>query len=180
MAEIEKIDCPEDPDRCQGRYTHGQCPNKAEPGLIYCKVHAGGNLVAKKKADLRNFRLSKWKYRDQLVEKAGSSEIKSLTEEIGILRVILEERLLLIDGENNLLLHSGPVADLVMKIKETILASHKLEHSMGHLLDRTSVLTFATNIIQILSKYVKDDALLKIIAAEIGEAMNNTDETEDE
>ena len=91
MADITKAE-PDSPTRCQAVNTQGQCRNESVEGGTMCMCHGGNKqLEAAESKSLRNYRKSKWLARISV--HAENSGIKCLREEIGILRIIMEERL---------------------------------------------------------------------------------------
>ena len=156
MAEdIHKIDYPEDPDRCQGVYANGQCPNKAVKGGTFCKMHGGsGQLRAQEKIRKSNYQLTRWQA--QVDKMTDSSEIKSIRDEIGILRMVLEEKLNALTTPTDLLMSSRTIALLVDQIQKTVVSCHKLESSMGQLLDKQAIISFATELIAIIKEELDD------------------------
>ena len=142
---------PDDPRRCQGNDAHGQCRIRAVEGGTYCPIHGGSKQLEKiQKAAVRDYRLGQWQAR---VEEFGdSSQVKSLRAEIGILRLMMEERMRMINDATDLLLQSGPISDLVLKIEKVVTSCHKLEGSMGQLLDKQAVLQFANVVIGIIGE----------------------------
>ena len=156
---IEKVKDPADPQRCQAMAgSQGQCMNKAakaDDGSYsdFCLAHGGNQHIKKQNQDaIRNYQLNKFK--SQLNRHAGSSSLKSLRDEIAILRMIMEERLNLCRDESDLVLNSGAISDLVLKIDKLVTSCHKLEGSMGQLLDKSSMLQFASEIIDIVGNSV--------------------------
>jgi hypothetical protein len=153
---VSKVQEPDSPNRCQGVSQQGQCWNNVVPGTTFCPLHGGPNQAnVNAKKELRNYRLTKWQ--DRIGEKANSTGIKDLRDEIGILRIILEERLEHCKSEMDLILHSGPIADLILKIEKVVASCHKLEGSMGQLLDKQAILQFASEIITIVGDTLGDD-----------------------
>lgn len=157
MTLIPKAPYPEHPDRCQGiRQGQGQCTNLSEVHSIFCLCHGGNKaeeVITKKR--IGNYRLTKWQAR--LEEKAEQSEIKSLRDEIGILRVIMEEVLNKCQSDMDLILQSGKIADLAMKIEKLVASCHKLEGSMGKLMDKAAILQFASEVVEIIGEELKGD-----------------------
>ena len=163
---IQRITDDRDPERCQHINAVGQCSNKAVTGGSYCLVHGGNKQLQKNEAaGLRNYRLTK--YRTRLAEARNSSSIKDLRDEIAILRILLEEKFNAIDTTNQLILQSGSIADLVLKIEKLVMSCMKLEEKTGVMLDKEHVLTMAEGIINIISKNIEDQDLLNTIANEI-------------
>lgn len=158
---------PDDPKRCQAvRHNAGQCINRAVEGSQYCPVHGGNKAVELAAAqNLRSYRLVKYKARhDQFTTDPG---IKSLREEIGILRILVEERMNLCQTDTDLLLHSAPLSDLIMKVEKLVSSCNRLEGQLGVMLDKTQALQFATEVIDIIGRYVENEETLSQIADEI-------------
>ena len=174
--DIQRVDA-DSPDRCQAVTGQGQCLNKAVSGGTHCIVHGGNKQLQSQKAQgVRNYRLTKW--RAKLEQQATSPSIKSLRDEIGILRILMEERLEKCQDENELLMQSGPISDLVLKIDKVVTSCHKLEGSMGQLLDKAALIQFASRIIEVIGEVLEgQDDNLNIIADRILEIMSEGEET---
>jgi len=126
-------------------------------------AHGGNWAVSREeKNSMRNYMLTKWQAK--VAQKSDSSAIKSLREEIGVLRTMLEERLNRCEDAMDLILQSGPISDMVMKIERLVTSCHKLEGSMGQLLDKQAILQFATLVIGIVSDVVTDEAQIEAIS----------------
>lgn len=124
-------------------------------GGTYCIMHGGNKqLQSMKAASLRNYQLDMW--HAKLQRHSGSASIKSLRDEVGILRMVLETRLNQCKDDMDLMLHSAPIADLVMKIDKVVSSCHKLEGSLGELLDKTAILQFANEMITLISDILRD------------------------
>jgi hypothetical protein len=147
---VHKITDPADPNRCQGIFAKGQCYNLATPGFKYCRVHGGGQESHQQAAKLKNYRI--FKYEQRLAELGNNDEIKSLRDEIAVMRLLVEERINMIDGD--ILLHSGPLSDLVMKVTAVVGQCNKIEGTLSKSVDRAAILTFAGEIIKIISEEV--------------------------
>lgn len=150
------IESPDDPERCQGVTAIGQCRMKAYPGSQYCPQHNG---TLHEQAQLmpnneRNYVLTK--FQAQLDSKLGSPKIKSLREEIAILRMMLEARLNRCNDAYELMMDSGNISDLIARIEKIVVSCHKIEDAMGELLDKNALNTFASSVIGIISTILKD------------------------
>lgn len=147
---IKNVPYPEHPNRCQGMGRGNQCQYFAVEGGTHCMMHGGNKqLQSQRDKSLKNYQLTMW--RAQLERHSSSNDIKGLREEIGILRMVMETRLNQCKTDTDLLISSGAIADLVVKIEKLVSSCHRLEGSMGELLDKTSVLQFANVIINIIS-----------------------------
>lgn len=175
MADITKCNGPDDPNRCQAVNSVGQCNNLEAPHSKFCMAH-GGNRAAgvKEKQEIRNYRLTKWKAR--IHKHADSAVIKSLREEIGILRIIMEERLALCKTEMDFILYSGPIQDTVMKIEHLVTSCHKLEDKLKIVVDRAQLFQFANMIINIVADEIQNEETLEVIGDKILDAVGKLGE----
>ncbi len=165
MAEIERAESATDPERCQGVMAYGQCGNKSMEGSLFCPMHGGNKAVQSAEAkDQRNYRVAKWQARMNRMSDAPG--IKSLREDIGVLRMLLEERLNQCHSESELMMQSQPIAQLVEKIEHTVVSCHKLEEKLNVVVDRQQLLQFASQVIDIVSKHTQEDQL-QVISDEI-------------
>jgi hypothetical protein len=172
MPQVEKklfrVEDPYDPNRCQANIANNQCPFLAEPDSQFCQIHIGkaqsnSQPAIDKKA--RNYRISIWQNR--INEFADNPEIKSLREELGIARLLLENILDRCHDKNDLYLHSSKISDLILKIEKIVSSCHRLEQSTGSLLDKTLVLQIANTMIEIIGKHINNTDLLETISDDI-------------
>jgi hypothetical protein len=160
---IQQVPYPEHPDRCQGPAEHGQCPNFAVPGGQNCLVHGGNKQIeSQKAASLKNYRAGQWQAK--INRFSESSQIKDLREEVGILRMLMEERLTFCKTPHDLLIQSGVISELVMKIEKVVASCHKLEASLGQHMDKTALMGFAQQVIQVISINVSDREIIDTVA----------------
>ena len=173
-SKFVRVDHEDDPERCQGQTTQGQrCPYKAMPGVTHCPMHGGPKQQeSKKKETLRNYRLQLW---NQRVAEFGDSEgVKSLRDEIGITRLLLENVVNRCQDSTELILYAPRIGDLVMKIEKLVTSCHKLEASTGLLLDKSAALVIAGKIVEVVSRFVTDPDAVDKIATEICETIVGT------
>ena len=52
------------------------------------------------------------------------------------------------------------ISDLVMKIEKLVKSCHTLEASLGGLMDKTAILTFATKVIDVITAELDDEVIL--------------------
>ena len=156
--EIKRVKNPDDPNRCQFMIgSAGQCLNQAVPGGKYCPIHGGGMVEkSRQKKEIKNYYLAKDKYRQIVEAKADSPKLKSLREEIGILRMILETLLNKIEDDVDLIINAPKISDLVMKVEKVVLSANKLEASLGNLLDKQFVINFSNRLIQLINNIFKN------------------------
>lgn len=181
--EIKRVEYEGAPNRCQAVGPQGQCMNEAVPGGTNCPVHGGAAQVdSKQRTSLRNYRLDKWsaKMRSDLAAKCDGDHVKSLRDEIAILRICLEERLNVANTPLDLLLHSQAIADTVMKVERLVTSCHKLEGSMGQMLDKSAILQFASEVIDIVGGVIKDEDDLNKVANQILQAVGRLGTVDEE
>ena len=154
---------PDDPNRCQGpSATLGQCPFFAEPGQKYCLRHAGSSIKAQETKRTNQYRLQVWQQR--LEEFAENENVKSLRDEIGILRLLMEEILNKCSDSTQLLIYSSKISDLAIRIEKLVSSCHRLEAKMGMLLDKSAALSLAGQIVTIIGQHVTDPEIIDSIS----------------
>lgn len=171
-CEIERV--PEDhPNRCQASGAKGQCINKAVPGGKYCLVHGGNKeLNRQEKENIRNYQLAKFK--SAFLRQADSPVLKTLHEEVAILRMVLENQINKCKDDTDLMLNSHVIGELVVKIEKVVKSCHSLESSLGGVLDKGTLLTFSTKIIDIISREIEDTKTLNRISQGILDIVKDT------
>lgn len=163
---LHRVEFPDDPKRCKGVGAHGQCPYEAMPGFEYCARHGNNTEMRKQEMEeMRNYRLAKWQAR--LNQFADHPKVKTLREEIGILRMLLEETMNRCNDADDLFLLSNKISELVSKVERVVISCHKLEQSSGQVLDKTAVLSFAAQVVEIISNHVNDVAVIDMITNDI-------------
>ena len=163
-----------DPRRCQAVSANGQCSIKAIDGNIYCPVHAGNSIRKAERQSLKNYRITQFNAR--LQELGNSDGIKSLRDEIGILRLLLEERWNSCQNPNDLIINSGPIKELVSAISDIVSKCHKLEGSMGMLVDKSAIIQFAGRVVKIIGEDITNEEVLDRISSKIIKAITETDD----
>lgn len=164
---FERVKDPTDPQRCQASsQSYGQCPFKALPETKYCPRHGG--IQAEKRNEAKGERLymlAEWATR--FGRQADHPKLKSLREEVAVLRMTLEARLNKCKDEEELAMRAGGVVELVRELAKTVRTCHALEMSMGTVLDKPQAEAWVTEIGAILANYIEDPAILQMIAEDI-------------
>lgn len=170
---FERVEYDADPDRCQAVGAHGQCPFKRVSPSNYCPRHGANKLVeSNNKQALRTYRLGRWEERKN--QFADDEKIKSLREEIGLLRIIIEEIMKTCSNENELIINAPKISDLVMKVEKLVVSCNNLETKLGLLLDRAAIIQFASVIVEIVSEYVTDADHREVLSDKILDVVSNT------
>lgn len=142
--------------RCPVMKSNGQqCTHQIVPGTTRCPLHgANTQLASAEKKSLDMYRFAKYQQRvDELKE---HNEVKSLRSEIGVLRMLLEEKMNRANTEAELVMMAGPLSDLVMKIEKLVSSCQRLENNLGNLLDKQQMKNIATQLMTVLSEKVNE------------------------
>lgn len=170
--DIEKVTDSRDQDRCKASAGNNQCMNKAYEGTDFCKAHGGASIAARsEKSAIHKFREMKW-YK-AIKDEYDQNSIKSLHAEVAILKMLLTNMLNRIKDENDLMMQTGAVADLITKIDKVVFSCHKLDKDLSLLVDQATVMQFATTISEIVMKELhapEDKHKLSNISNQIGVA----------
>ena len=162
-----KIENEFDPDRCEGvGRKGGQCLFKRCAPSKFCMRHgASQRFIAEKKERHRNYHLTK--FRARINELADSPEIKSLREEIGIIRMMIETILNKCQDENDLIMFAGKLQHMIQQAQKLVESCHRLEERTGVLLDKQSILVVCDSLVKIIAIHVEDPDALDRIAEQM-------------
>lgn len=161
---------PGDPRRCQFIDPTGQCRYIQKDGASYCEIHAQSN-GREKRFHLARYRLQQ--YQERVGEFANDDEIKNLREEIGIMRMTLEQIITQCKSANDLLIRSDKISNMVGQIQRLVETAQKLEERNNNLLDRKIVIIIADSIVTLIGNYIKDPDQLNEIGSKICESIEN-------
>jgi hypothetical protein len=155
--EVQRWTKADDPEtRCEFELSNGsQCGNRRVEGVTRCPLHGANKQLQKaENASMRVYNLSKFKARvGQLTD---HQKLKSLNEEIALLRMMLETRWNACDEAHDLVINSGPIADLIMKIEKVVSSCNRLEGQLGNLLDKAAVKNLAATLMQIIADKINE------------------------
>ena len=170
MADGIEICAPDDPNRCQGVTAFGQCNKLSIPGRDRCPMHDGAKAIKNKK-EVSGYQLTKW--RGRLDRLADTNGVRSLRDEIGILKMTLEALVQRCQTDDDLIEKASAFGELIMKIEKVVLSCHRLEKTTGMMLDKTAALQIAANICQIIGEEVEDeDQIVRITDRIITQVLN--------
>lgn len=165
--EVRKWLKTDDPaERCEFILSNDQqCGNKAEPGVTRCPLHGANKQVAAQEArSLRQYRLAR--FQAKFEDKAGHNKLKTLHEEVAIMKMILEEKINSCTDLTELLLSAGPLSDLVLKVQKLVESCDRLDHKAGNFLDRTRIQNIATGLMQVVASKINEYAAANDISEE--------------
>jgi len=145
---MKRVTDPADPRRCKHSFPHEQCWNEApEPGKN-CTAHGGRDMIEEN--EKRLYQLAEVDDRAKLAHFSTHERIKSLREEIGLVRLLIEKRMNLIKNEADLLAACGPLNSMFLTLEKLIKSCHSLEQSLGELLTRDTVVRLGQTLCNIV------------------------------
>lgn len=165
--EIHRVSDPAQSDRCQNvSPARGQCMNVAMPQQKFCKAHISSNANQLGRESRKLYDLAM--FRARMDDMLSNEDFRTLSEELSLSRILLEELFKSTKGETNLLIiNSTKINDCVSRIQKLVQAIHLIEKNSGELLDKNSIVQLAGNIINIITKYVDDVEAIKNISNDI-------------
>lgn len=174
----ERVTDPADPRRCQAVVqAHGQCMNVAVEGCVCCLAHGGARQARRlEENETRMYNLGKW--RAKVSKFQDHDKIKSLREEIGLLRVMIDERMAMCQSETDLVLYSGPLSDMIMKVEKLVTSCNKLETHLGGILDKTQALQLGQEMVEIIGRHLDMMPDKDLLIAKISSAIGDVAESE--
>ncbi len=167
---IEKVEA-DSPMRCQAVTKQGQCLNKATVQDGFCPVHGGNRALQSAKVERKRlYNLTKYRARLEELD-APNQEIKNLREEIGILRIVLEEVVNNCDSPAEILCHAPKISDLATKIGKLVTSCHNIDKSLGQYLDKNDIVQIAQEMVQVIAGVVSDADNLEMIISGIDDVL---------
>ena len=167
----------DDPERCQATIRlKGQCIFRSVEGSRYCPCHGGNNAIeAAKKQSLFRYRLAKYQVR--LDEFTDSNSIKSLRDEIALLRFLVQKRLDFCKDGSELLMHSTILGRLIMTIQSLSETCLKVEKSLDALIDQEDAVGIAHELVLSIKAYCVHSPTVDAISAEFVELLQRRNES---
>lgn len=154
MTDNTWVRCAEDdPNRCQAVHSDQQCPYKAIEGQSYCPRHCGPKNAKQDQVRSQKMYLSA-KWQERIGFQAEHPKVKSLREEMGILRMMLDAKLNQLNDEQELTMHAGAITELVREIGKLARIAHGIEKDMNVLLDRNQALEWVQEIVEIIDPFL--------------------------
>jgi len=170
--EIEKVNDSRDQDRCQSSAGLNQCMNRSVVGTSHCKAHGGASIAARnERAAIHKFRKTKWY--DAIKDEYDQSSVKSLHGEVAVLKMLLTNLVGRIQTESDLMIQTGSISDLVVKIDKVVTSCHKLDKEQSMLVDQATVMQFAMSVSEVIMQELdgpEDKEKLSNISIAIGQA----------
>jgi hypothetical protein len=156
----------DDPNRCQSLSHRGtaQCLYKAVPNSDYCPRHGGNKQQeSNNQTNLHNIRLT-FSRGSRIKELTQGPSVKTLYDEIAVLRFQLED---LLNAYGNdpveLRLRSPLISQMVINITKTVEACQKLEERQGEHLDAIQIEWLTDAICDVVVNYVDEERIESVV-----------------
>lgn len=163
---------PDDPNRCQTVNVGsdgGQCTLLAIPGCTNCGLHGGVRQQQQiEKQNIRMMQLTQ--FNERFTDLSGHLKIQSLSEEIGILRMMIEARINKCTNTAELMIHSQGINELVKTVASLVQAASKLDLQAKTTLTKPQADAFAGAIAGILQRFVPPE-IMETVIIEIDSAL---------
>lgn len=140
-----------EPDRCQWVTPTGQCTNEVLEGTKFCKTHSHGQDDGLKHYLITNHLVKESADRHNAVD-----QIKSLREEISLTRALIETRLNMAHSEAEVMASMGVLHTYLSTVEKLVASCHKMDQSLGNLLDKSDLITLAQQLVTIISEELED------------------------
>jgi hypothetical protein len=159
-----------DPRQCDAIAGSKKCSLIRYPNSQYCIAHGGIRDADKAAEEAKKIYLaSQWQREIGIFSQ--DPQLKSLTREIGVLRLLLTKIIGNCQTENDLLLRSSTISEMVMKIDKLVGSCDRLDKSMGKMVNKQQLTEFGQVVIVLVAKYLPNPELLRVFADEMTEAI---------
>lgn len=184
---------PGDQYQCTAVGQSGQCPYMSMEGLVKngkledtdyvfhevktCPRH-NGNATAEKlrKRNVDMYRLHQWQ--ERITELAEHEHVKTLRNEVGILRLLIEQTMSQCKDTNDLMMYSSRISLMLGQCEKLVRSCERLEDRAGVMLDKAAAIAFAHRIVEVVAEEVTDPDVIDNISQRVIEALNEVTQNE--
>ena len=164
-----------DPRRCKGATPTGQCEYVSIEGRDYCEIH--GRPKDGSSPTKRLYLLNKVEARARLAELADHEGVKSLREEIALLRMTIEEQYNKINTDVDFQLRWPCIQSAIRDVHKLVKDCHVIEQNLGVLLARQSIIRLGQQICQIIVDRLDGipdyEQIVALIVTDIADTIKN-------
>jgi hypothetical protein len=130
--------------------------------MSFCPIHSQIQKKKENKEEIKLLRLGIWE--DRVNEIKNHPDIRTLKAEIGILRMTLENIVTTCGDAHSLIINSGKISDLVLKIEKLVKTCCDLESKSSLVLTKDQVSVMMNSILGVICENVKDPQTIEDIA----------------
>lgn len=141
-------------DRCERVVGDRQCESAKMEGSKYCPYHTASARTTGQK--LRAYMLTNHLLGETADRHCAAEELKSLREEIAILRGMCERRLNLLQNDAELIATMPAIQSAFVVIEKLVTSCHNMEVKLGKLIGKAALLTLAQKMVVVISEALQD------------------------
>ena len=164
-----------DPRRCKSPTPLGQCEYTSLEGTDHCEMHSQPKVGPS--PSKRLYLLNKAEARARLDELADHEGVKSLREEIALLRMTIEEQYNRINSDTDFQLRWPCVQSAIRDVHKLVKDCHVIEQNLGVLLARQSIVRLGQRVVQIIAERLEGipnyEPIMLQIMADISDVIKN-------
>ncbi len=168
----------DNPRRCVGETSQGQCKFLAIPDMKYCPIHApGGTMgIILKRQEKALYDIKRGEVLHRLNQFRSHPDSKNLTVELGIIRLTLEEILNKCESNWDFVANSATILRLTEQIEKLLKSNIRVEQLTGELMTLEQVTQIAQALITLIAEHVTDVEVIQKIADGFNHIINNSQE----
>ncbi len=153
--------------QCTAIVNNNQCPFVALTEGGRCAIHGGYHQLRAAVKQEAMYRLGE-QYRRRVDHLTGHKEHFALNEELGIMRMLLEEALTSYSKDSDLLLRGiGPISQLIEKIEKLVGSAMKAEKYVGGLLTRSQAIQMLQEAVNAIAEEITDPDIIAAVAMKL-------------
>mgnify|MGYP000845683266 CR=1 FL=1 len=179
MAKVEKeipvVVPDDDPNRCKGMANGSQCHFKAIEGGEMCIIHGGNTYIMS--ANKKNiYDLRKTRYLQDFKRMSENSFWRSNREEVGILRVVLQDIISKCESTNDIYVNASRISEIVSKINKLLETSLKIDEKLKALITEEKMYEIAQLLVDAVYDTVQDPLKCAEIASKFEKILTESRE----
>jgi len=169
-----------DPHRCKGANSIGQCDHVAADGSDYCLACNGVDRGPVRR--MRKYLLAAAEDQKLLDRYATDDELKSLREEIALVRMMVQRTLTMATSNVEAVNAYSKINTLLLTLERLMKTCHALEQSLGQLVGKPALLRLGQRLCQIVVDRLEGvpnyEQLVDVMIADIDAAFHHLDNTD--
>jgi len=144
---------PDDPQRCQGVTTDGQCQYLSVAGHDRCEYHSkGGGKRKLEQKRIERYMIDNEELRKSYLRQNNDAQYLDLRDEISLTHAMIERRLSMIRTDQDVMMAIGPFTQLVQRLESMKISLMKLQQQLGLVLGKDELRQLASSLAQILDE----------------------------
>ncbi len=142
----------DDPKRCQGVTSFGQCNNLADGDSKFCSIHGANTAYKAETRKTERYLIEEQQLRSSYLRQRDDVNYLDMRDEILLLQALLERRLNQIQTDADCMLAIGPVTQITARLESMKVALLKINQQLGLVIGKDHLLQLARSIADILDE----------------------------